>query len=160
MLFNEQPRIPNEKPRVIYAPTNRFPLTNGSSKGYPIVTVIINELVRANLNFSYDLIEGVSHEEDLSRKRKGDIIIDDVVNDTWHNTSLQAACFGAISLTGNSTLQYPFVRATLNTLKEVLTYYIVNKQALKSAQEKIVAWRKVNYTPEILLNKIETLYNL
>jgi hypothetical protein len=159
MLFNENNEfIMPIMPHIVYAPTNRYPISNGSSKGFYEVTAIIKELQKEGLKFTFDLIEGVSHEEDLNRKRKAQIIIDDIINDTWHNTSLQAACFGAISLTGSSTPEYPFVQANLQNLKMKLKYFIENPEALNKARCEIIAWRQNHYTPEILVRKIEDIY--
>lgn len=158
-LFNELPKENNAIPTVVFAPTNRYPITNNSSKGYYEVLEIINKLKDENLTFDFDLIEGVPHLEDLKRKRKADIIIDDIINDTFHNTSIHAACFGAISLTGSSSPEYPFIATNLKTLEEKLRYYIAHPIELKEEQNKLTEWRKTNYTPEKLLIPYENIYN-
>lgn len=86
-LYNDTIELKyNDKPIIIYAPTNRYPRNNGSSKGYFEVTQIIKELQDEKLNFEFDLIEGLSYAENIERKKKGDIFIDDIINETWHNT--------------------------------------------------------------------------
>lgn len=157
-LFDENIEKNNKIPLIVYAPTNRFPITNSSSKGYNEVIKIIKNLKNKGCKFQFDLIEGVSHEEDLNRKRKADIIIDDIINNTWHNTSLYAACFGAIAITGHSSTEYPFIQANLQTLEQTLEYYVNNPSILKYEQQKLSNWRKTNYTPEKLLNVYEKIY--
>ena len=158
-LFNETIEKNNNIPLIAYAPTNRHPISNSSSKGYKEVLKIINNLKKKGLKFNFDLIEGVSHEEDLNRKRKSDIIIDDIINNTWHNTSLYAACFGAIAITGHSSPDYPFIQANLQNLESILEYYINNPSILKNEQQKLSNWREKKYTAEKLLNKYEALYD-
>jgi len=158
-LFNETIIKNNPEPVIVYAPTNRYPITNSSSKGYNEVLKIINNLKKQGLKFTFDLIEGVPHEEDLNRKRKADIIIDDVINNTFHNTSIYGACFGAIAITGHSSKEYPFIYANLNTLEETLKYYITNPEILKKEQEKLTQWRTTIYTPQNLLASYENLYH-
>lgn len=158
-LFDENTEKHNERPVVLFAPTNRYPITNNSSKGYYEVLKIIDELKQENYDFEFVLVEGISHEEDLNAKRKADIIIDDVINQTFHNTALQSACFGAIALTGYSDENYPFIETDLRTLKSKLIYYITNPEALKEEQRKIVQWRKLNYNPYKLLQRYEQLYD-
>ena len=159
-LFHENTVKNNLIPLIVYAPTNRYPITNSSSKGYNEVLAIIDELKKEGLKFSFDLIEGVSHEADLNRKRKADIIIDDVINDSWHNTSLHSACFGAIAITGHTSSEYPFIKADLNTLKETLKFYITHPTELKEEQRKLSQWQKENYEPYKLLKRYEDIYNL
>ena len=110
--------------------------------------------------FEFDLIEGIPYEENLNRKRKADILIDDVdANFTkFHNSSLEAACFGAISLTNYSGEDYPFIKTDINTLKETLIYFFNNPEKLKEEQQKIVNWRKEKYTPTKLLEIYEDKY--
>jgi glycosyltransferase involved in cell wall biosynthesis len=157
-LFDENIQKNNSEPIIVYAPTNRYPITNSSSKGYNEVLQIINNLKKQGLKFTFDLIEGVSHKEDLNRKRKADIIIDDIVNDTFHNTSIYAACFGAIAITGHSSPEFPFIYANLNTLEETLKHYILNPTILKAEQKKLTLWREKNYTPQKLLFPYEEIY--
>jgi len=157
-LFDENVEKNSTRPLIVFSPTNRYPITNNSSKGYYEVLKIIEELGYENYDFEFKLIEGVSHEEDLNEKRKADIIIDDIINATFHNTSLQAACFGAIALTGYSGQDYPFIRTDLKNLKETLIYFISHPDKLKEEQFNLSEWRRLNYHPYTLLRSYEELY--
>jgi hypothetical protein len=121
---------------------------------------IIDELQKEGYCFKFDLIEGIPYEENLDRKRNADILIDDVdpVYEKFHNSSLEAACFGAISLTNYSGEDYPFVKTNVNDLKNTLIKYINNSDLLKEEQAKIVTWRKEHYNPKKLLNIYEHIY--
>lgn len=158
-LYNEAIELKyNDKPIVIYAPTNRYPRNNGSSKGYYEVTQIIKELQDEALNFEFDLIEGLSYADNLERKKKGDIFIDDIINETWHNTSLEATFFGAIPITSYTGKDYPFIYANLKTLKEVLKFYITHHNELKEKQIELIKWRKEFLNPQRLIEIYENIY--
>jgi phosphorylcholine metabolism protein LicD/GT2 family glycosyltransferase len=159
MLFNENIIKNNEIPIVVFAPTNKIN-TGIATKKYDDVLRIAEELKEEGYNFIFDLIEGVPYEENLDRKRKADILIDDVGPDfeKFHNSSLEAACFGAVSLTNYSGDDYPFIKTDINNLKETLRKFIMYPLILKEEQKKIVAWREKNYTPEKLLKSYEEIY--
>jgi hypothetical protein len=159
-LFNEPIKKYNDIPLIVFAPTNRE--VNGiGTKKYNEVVTVINELKEKGYKFNFNLIEGVPYEENLERKRHCDILIDDVDEnyEKFHNSSLEAACFGAISLTNYTGNDYPFIKTNINNLKETLIKYITNIPLLREEQKKILKWRKENYTPKKLLDKYEDLYN-
>lgn len=159
MLFNENFNKNNEIPVIVFSPTNKID-TGIATKKYVSVLRIIEELKKEGYSFVFDLIEGIPYEENLDRKRKADILIDDVDSsfEKFHNSSIEAACFGAVSLTNYSGTDYPFIKTDITTLKQTLIELITNPKKLKEEQEKIVLWRKTNYTPEILLKIYERIY--
>ena len=157
-LFNENTEKNNNKPIIVFAPTNRE-RTGVGNKSYYKVLEIIKKLKQEGYDFEFDLIEGVSYEENLNRKRKADIIIDDIGHEEFHNTSLEGACFGAISLTGYTGEDYPFIKTNIENIEEKLKYFLNNKTKLYEKQKDIVKWRKKYYTPEILIEKYEKIYD-
>lgn len=159
MLFNETIEKNNKIPIIVFAPTNQVN-TGIATKKYDAVLKIIEELKLEGYNFIFDLIEGVPYEENLERKRRADILIDDVDADfeKFHNSSLEAACFGAVPLTNYTGIDYPFTKTDINTLKETLIKFIINSELLKKEQDKIVDWREKNYTPEKLIKIYEQVY--
>jgi len=158
-LFNESIIKTNSIPHIVFAPTNRERDGIGKKMYYEVLE-IINQL-KTKFNFTFDLIEGVPYEENLNRKRKADIIIDDVdpEYEKFHNTSLEAACFGAVPLTNFSSSEYPFQKTDISNLKQTLVAFLSSPFALRVAQKKIVTWRENNYTPKKLLKVYEDLYN-
>jgi len=159
MLFNENTEKNHEIPLIVFAPTNRVNNDIASKKYYDVLR-IIEELKKENFHFEFDLIEGIPYVENLNRKRHADILIDDVdpAYEKFHNSSIEAACFGAIALTNYSGMDYPFIKTDINTLKETLIKFIQNPTLLKEEQNKIVKWRIDNYTPGKLLKIYEQLY--
>lgn len=149
----------NEVPHIVFAPTNKFPIENISSKGYSEVNAVIEQLKDEGYNFTFDLLEGLPYEENLERKKQADIIIDDVVHPTWHNTSLEAVCFNAVPVTGYSEADFPFVKADVSTLKEVLISLLTNRDKLEQIRSELQIWRKLHYNPFSLLTIYEDFYN-
>jgi hypothetical protein len=158
-LFNENTEKNNKTPIIIFAPTNRNSTGIGSKRYYEVLN-IIKKLKDEGLKFEFDLIEGVPYEENLERKRKADIVIDDIDDNysKFHNTSIEGACFGAIALTNYRENDYPFIKTTIKTLEHILRFFIINPNKLKEEQRKIVEWRKNIYTPQNLLRKYEEIY--
>jgi hypothetical protein len=159
-LFNENTdKSQNLIPVIVFSPTNKDSFGIHTKK-YKEVLSIINQLKQEGLQFEFILIEGVPYEQNLELKRKADILIDDVDPnyEKFHNSSLESCCFGAIPLTNYSNNDYPFVKTTINTLKETLRYYINNPEALRQEQQRIVGWRMGNYTPQKLLLPYERIY--
>jgi hypothetical protein len=159
MLFNENIDKNNLVPHIVFAPTNRDTCGVGK-KMYKEVLLVINTL-KKYYKFTFDLVEGVPYLENLNRKRKADIIIDDVdpEYEKLHNTSIEGACFGAVPLTNFSSKEYPFLKVDIGKLPQVLEDLILNPEILKKEQERIVKWREENYTPEKLLKVYEDLYD-
>lgn len=159
ILFNEEINKNNPFPIVVYAPTNRE--NSGiATKKYSDVLKIIDELKNENYQFEFDLIEGIPYEENLNRKRRADILIDDVDPDyeKFHNSSIEAACFGAIPITNYSGIDYPFIKTNITNLKATLIKFITNPQLLKEEQNKITEWVKTNYTPQKLICIYDKIY--
>ena len=160
-LFNETITRNNKIPVIIFAPTNTHPLLSGnaSTKGYDFIIAVIEKLKKKHLKFEFDLIMGVPYEENLERKRKADIIIDDVVHETFHNTSLEGALFESVILTNYSDKEYPFFKTSLVNLEDHLIKLIRNPKLRMKERDKIIKWKKKIYTPEKLLERFEKVYN-
>jgi len=159
MLFDTKYDRNNNIPRIVFSPTNK---TNEgiASKRYDDVLKIIEQLKQENYQFTFDLIEGVPYEENLYRKSQADIIIDDVDDryEKWHNTSIEAACFGAVALTNYSDADYPFYKTNINTLKQTLVEFLTNHTLLQQEQQKMLDWKSNQYTPYKLLIPYEKIY--
>lgn len=148
----------NQNPIIVYAPTNKLPLSHPYSKGYYEVLEILYRL-KQKFNFELRLLESIPYEENLKQKQNADIIIDDIINENaYHGTSLEAACYGAIALTNYSGIDYPFKKTTLKTLEETLLRYLHKPNILSYDKTKLKEWQKLNYTPEILNQKYESFY--
>jgi hypothetical protein len=148
----------NKNVVVAYAPTNRSECTK-TGKGYKQVLEIINELLK-EVPFVFDLIEGVPYAENINRKKMADIIIDDVLQPTLHNTSIESGLLGAACLTGYSDINYPFIKTDLTTLKENLKRLITDRAYLEAQCALMREWNKTRYTPENVLKPYEDIYDM
>jgi hypothetical protein len=147
-------------PHIVFAPTNRDRQGIGRKMYYEVLDII--EKLKKEYKFTFDLIEGVPYEENLDRKRKADIIIDDVDSsyEKAHNTSYEAAFFGAVPLTNYSSKDYPFYKTDIKTLSETLIYFLTNPKDLRIEQTKILDWVKTEYSPEKLLKIYDRIYSI
>ena len=159
-LYNEVPKTPNKIPHIVFAPTNRDKEGIGQKMYYDVLAII--ERLKKEYKFTFDLIEGVPYEENLNRKRSADIIIDDVdpSYEKAHNTSYEAAFFGAVPLTNYTSKEYPFYKTDINSLENTLIHFLTNSDNLKAEQEKITEWIKNDYTPEKLLEIYDRIYSV
>jgi GT2 family glycosyltransferase len=147
-----------EIPSIVYAPTNKLPLSHIYSKGYYEVLEILARLKQKYI-FDLKIIESVLYKENLQQKHNIDILIDDVINeDAMHGSSLEACCYGAIPLTNYTGDDYPFKKTNLQNLEKTLENYLLNASLLESDKQKITEWQKQNYNVDILLNKYEIFY--
>lgn len=159
-LFNENTVKNNKVPHVVFAPTNREKTGIGKKMYYEVLDII--KKLEGRCDFTFDLVEGVPYLENLDRKRKADIIIDDVdpEYEKQHNTSIEAACFGAVALTNFSSKEYPFFGTDIYELETNLSALINQPSMLKKEQDLIVKWREEQYTPAKLLESYENLYEM
>lgn len=148
----------NKKPVVVFAPTNRK-VDNVVSKGYYYVLGIIYKLLLNQYNFEFDLIEGIPYQENIHRKQLADIVIDDVVNENFHNSSCEGGTLGAVVLTNYNDNKYPFLKTSLDTLEPNLIKLITDIAYLRQEQQKMQTWAKTVYTPETICKEYEQLYD-
>lgn len=148
----------NKKPLIIFAPTNQKDDIY-VSKGYYRVLGIIYKLILNGYNFDFDLIEGVPYQENIHRKQLADIVIDDVVNEEFHNSACEGGTLGAAVLTNYTDSKYPFIKTTIDTLENKLILLITDKMCLRQEQDKMIKWSQTVYTPENIYKIYEQLYN-
>ena len=148
----------NKKPLIVFAPTNQRS-DDFTSKGYYRVLGVIYKLQLSGYEFDFDLIEGVPYQENIHRKQLADILIDDIVNEEFHNSSCEAGCLGAAVLTNFTSPKYPFLKTSADTLEKNLTLLITDKSYLRAEQQKMQQWAKTIYTPENIYKEYEQLYD-
>jgi len=144
----------NEKPIIAFAPTNSLPVNQIGTKGKPEVCEILSKftdkaIVKVFSNFSY--------EDNLLEKRNSDILVDDVINNTFHRTSLEGSCFGLAVI--NNFFHPAWVYADLNVLDTVLDNLLVNTDKLREYQQKSREWILQNWHPKNLVQFYINAYN-
>lgn len=153
-----QENTKKDVPIILYAPTNKLPISHIYSKGYYEILEILYRL-KQKYNFELKIIEGLNYIDNLKEKHNADIIIDDIINkNAFHGTSLEAACYGAVALTNYSGEDYPFKKTDLNTLESILNNYLNYPDSLKHDKNQFKEWQQKNYNVEILTKKYEDFY--
>lgn len=138
------------KVRIAFAPSSRAPIGHMMSKGYNEVKGILNS-VASKKDIEIEWIERLPYEENLKRKQRSDILIDDVVTGNWHRTSLEGLCFGCVVLNRNESM--PFVYADLDSLEATLINLVDNIPNLRCLQEFSRLWVLQNWHP---IEKLKT----
>jgi hypothetical protein len=147
----------NKKPLIIFAPTNQKSDVL-VSKGYYRVLGVVYKLLLSGYIFDFDLIEGIPYQENIHRKQMADIVIDDIINEEFHNSSIEGGILKSAVLTNYSDSKYPFIKTTIDTLEGNLIRLITDKVYLRHEQEKMKVWAETIYNPEIICKEYENLY--
>jgi len=143
--FWEEPLRPGPKPEVVtvvFTPSawhERYPLRHRlywHAKGAETTLRTLEDLARRRgIRFETTRARQVAHTESLAMKCRAHVVIDEAVTGSYHRNSLEGLAAGAVTLNGLGQLvgveealrrcsgddgPDPFVRATLETLPEVL----------------------------------------
>jgi len=141
------------KPRIVFAPTNRFPATTPGTKCAEQVAEILRSF---ESRFEIDIFNNLPYVQNLERKRRADIIIDDVVNKTFHKTTLEASCFGTCVIT--SWDNGHFCYADLKSLPKVLDFLAKNSSEIVRYKRLSRRWILNRYHPAKLVKLCEFAY--
>lgn len=148
-LMDPEEYFPIEKTNngltVVFAPTNDWDKSLLGSKGEKDVLEVFKEFKGM---FNIDFFKGLHYEDNLKRKQKADILIDDLVNNTFHKTSIEGCCFGLCVLTSAcyvkgitfSTLDY----LESNLSKLVHDYKFLEKEKWRSRNWAMTEWHPKN----------------
>mgnify|MGYP007059412988 FL=1 len=139
------------KIKIVYCPSNKHPDNQIASKGFLTVMPKLHKLQQKHGTSNIGIIHhtGMEYWKNLRLKRHGHIVIDDIIGDTWHLTSLEGAAFGQVSLTSvRPELGFPFIHTTLKNLDEVLDRFLDNVPLMKHQGQKARAWTEENWDPK------------
>jgi len=125
------------KTRIAFAPSSKAPVGRPMSKGYDEVKTILDGIA-SERDVEIDWIEGIPYEENLKRKSRAHILIDDVVTGNWHRTALEGACFACAVLSSHKCDH--FHHSTLRALKQDLLKLIDFPVLRKEFQERSRIW--------------------
>ena len=79
--------------RFGYSPTSRAKVGEWHDKGYEQTVKVLAEL-KEERGWDYDIIEGVSLDECISRKQNCNVIIDECVTGSYHRSGLEGLALG------------------------------------------------------------------
>jgi hypothetical protein len=133
---------------VVYCPTNRQDLSHAASKGYMIVMPFLTMLQRRRKDVRVIHFEGVGYLENIRRKREGHIVIDDIVHDTYHLTSIEGASHAQVVMTGLNTRHgYPFMETTQQRLSDNMARLLDDRRYLYEMMKAHRAWAEQYWNP-------------
>jgi len=131
------------RPVIVFAPTNTWKSTQLGSKASVEVKGVLSRLHRLA---SIDIFSNLDYQENLKRKQRADIIIDDIVGETFHKTSLEGACFGTAVLTSYDYSGFMFTR--LENLERNLVELLSNRERLRLYQDLSRKWIVGEWNPK------------
>lgn len=133
------------RPTVVFAPTNKWAAQLKGSKACTDVIRILHEFKRDAV---VDIFSDVPYEANLRRKRFSDIVVDDVVGNTFHRTALEGCCFGLAVITSHHASG--FFSSDLAQLPGALRTLVKNPTALQKYKQKSRDWVQSNWHPRNL----------
>mgnify|MGYP001162535146 FL=1 len=146
--------------RVSHAPTNRF------YKGSDYIIKTCKKLENENL-INFDLIEDVTHEEAIKRKKKCDIFIDQIGDKGgwgYGMNSVESLSMGICTLTQiNKKYQSfipdnPFININKNNLEKLLRELIENRKKLSLISNKSKKWVEKNHDIKMVSKTLYEYY--
>lgn len=157
-LMDPEEYFPIDKPignklKIVFAPTNDWPSSSKGSKGKYEVIKILDEF---SAIADVEIFSNLPYEVNLKLKRESDILIDDVVNRTFHKTTIEGCCFGLVVLT--STISRGWLYADLNTLRDLISDLIDDYEKVKIWKMFSREWIKTEWHPKNLVNLYMEVY--
>ncbi|NTV52304.1 MAG: hypothetical protein HGA76_04735 [Candidatus Firestonebacteria bacterium] len=139
--YTPQPAL-RPQPRIAFAPTNAWKAGEVGSKASREVAEILGGFQdRAEV----DVFGHLPYTENLDRKRNADILIDDVVNDTFHKTTLEGCCYGLAVLT--SAPPGGWLQTNLEHLALYLRMLLREPEYLRDMQARSREWIMRSWHP-------------
>lgn len=167
----EQSSIRTRKPRVVFSPS-RIRLPGWDSKGYDETVPVLQKLVNEG-KISADIVMDVPHKQCLTRKRTGDIGIDEIVTGSYHLCSLETLSQGLITLANLDDHQQATLEAVTGCPKEELPWVCATPQTLEAVLKDLLswpqdkfhkrqaysrAWMEKYWHPQIAIRRFEAVY--
>lgn len=156
-MMDPEEYLPEEeaklRPRLVFAPTNEWPPHMIGSKGANEVKAI---LAGFTADFEIVFLSNMPYLLNLNVKRKADILIDDVVGNTFHRTSLEGCCFGLAVI--SSTQDGGWIFATLQNLRAVLQRLAREKDFVKESKARSRWWILNKWHPRNLVQQYLDAY--
>ncbi|MEZ5066671.1 MAG: glycosyltransferase [bacterium] len=149
-----------DKLRIVHAPRNR------AYKGTDLLIEAV-ERARREVEFEFDLVEGVTHEEAVARKRRANLLVDQVGDHRatgYGMNSLEALAMGIPCLTSMvpdlATFlgDHPFVLANPEALADQLVELAREPARLAERSRAGRAWVERTHGADAIVEKIYATY--
>jgi len=142
----------NDVPVVVFAPSNKWNVSVKGSRAKDLVEKALKEINGINVN-SY---MGVPYLQNLNFKKTSDILIDDVVNDTFHKTTLEGCCFGLGVITSWQSPGWEYSK--LDNLIDTVRKLVENREVLEKSKLKSRNWIVNEWHPKNLIKEYLDAY--
>jgi len=142
-----------DRVRITFAPTNKWNINMIGTKGMHEVTDVLNRLGGIA---DIKIYSSVSYVDNLDIKRNSDILIDDVINNTFHRTSLEGSCFGLAVIT--STGEEGWIKCNIRNLEGTLRRLINDRDELMKWKDKSRQWIEKWWHPIDMCEKFVRAY--
>ena len=146
------------KIKIVYCPSNKHKSNVLASKGYHDIFPLLNKLVDSH---GIGIIYHTDKEYllNLRLKRHGHIVIDDVIGNTFHLTSLEGAAFGQVVITSHGPDEgFPFVKSNLLGVRNSILRFLDNHELMKHQGRKARAWMEENWDPKFQVQEFVKAY--
>ena len=144
----------HEKPVVAFAPSNNWMLGQVGSRAKAQVDDILKSFGDKIETRSY---MGVPYLRNLEMKQTSDILIDDVVSDTFHKTTLEGCCYGLAILTSWESQGWQY--ANLSSLPDTLRELVEDRAKLEASQRQSREWILNEWHPRDLSKEYVEAYS-
>jgi hypothetical protein len=141
------------RPIIVFAPTNAWLMHQIGSKAS---AEVMSVLQRMHEHAIVDVFSNLSYQMNLLRKQRADIIIDDVVGETFHRTSLEGACFGLAVLTSYDYSGFMYTR--VQNLEKNLLELLKSKSRLREYQVISRNWIMNEWHPRNMVGMYVNAY--
>ncbi|ETI67132.1 glycosyltransferase family 4 protein [Neobacillus vireti] len=152
------PLVTNDNPAIVHAPTNR------SFKGSNHVEAAVNQL-QGKAEFTYQIVEKMSHEKAIAIYKDADIIIDQLLCGTYGMFSVEAMAMGKPvvafirdDVRNKFPAELPIVQATPETLADVLLELIQNPERRHEIGRAGRRYVETYHSAERVTNELITIY--
>lgn len=143
----------NRRKRIVFAPTNTWTKEIAGSKGADEVVSILEKFRESA---DVDIFSNLAYTENLNRKRSADILIDDVVNNTFNKTTIEGCCFGLAVIT--SAEDGGWLRTLLPSLEMRLQQLLTDDEMLTKCKSMSRAWIETEWHPKNLVGMYMDAY--
>lgn len=153
------PSVSNHKPVIVHAPTNR------AFKGSKYVKKAIKK-IQGKAEFTYQIVEKMSHEEALAIYKNADIIIDQLLCGTYGMFSVEAMAMGKPvvafirdDVRNKFPADLPIVQATPETLADVLLELLQNPERRHELGKAGRRYVETYHSAERVTNELIKIYH-
>jgi glycosyltransferase involved in cell wall biosynthesis len=156
------PKIVNELPCIMHAPTNR------GFKGTDHIIQAVNLLKKEGYVFDFKLVEGVTHSMLLEEYKSCDVFIDQIMGGWYGTAAIEAMSIGrpvicSIRREYYSYIDYgeklPLIDADPDTIYNVIKYVLDNKTEWPSWGLKSRRFVEEVHSSTVVVEKLKNIYN-